>query len=642
MRRVGVHIAFVILVIVLHAGSALAQYNRETLRWINTNPKIKEIQVEGNLRFSSDEIREQLFSKTYSGFRDGFLKERREVILRRETIIRDTAQVKGMYLKEGYLNVRVFERFEQNPDSSARIVITVAEGPQYRIGPVQVGGEIPEELREHLYEPQKKLKRGAPLSLFLLRETQLKYKELFANHGYPFATIGYRIDSAADPSATPVFFELTSDSLVHFGAVTVEGAKAYGDHAARRELKVDSGKLYRREDIQESQRRLLRSGYYTNILLEVKDSATVGEGYDRLRPQFNLRVRERDVHYINARAGVAQDSLRDLALEFQAGFGKRNILKTRRAEFSANFIVSPKGDQRLLSHRYRLRFVEPWFVGIRMPLSLSGEYEPAVRSVLQPFRIQRWRIDAQTLFEVGRRLRIVSGVQYESVEILDIDPAEIDVIREEEGISVRRKLYLALRRDTRDDLFVPRRGAVGELKFDYYGDFMGGDANFFKVELSWSKYQPFLSGVTRASRVKFGIAEPLGKSDQVPIIDRYYIGGANGVRGFSTEELPPPLSEASGISPGAEFYVILNQELRFPLWGKLWSSLFFDAGNGWEGLDDPRISLSGMAYSYGAGLQYLSPAGPLRLDYARRIKTRGISTLPERNYRFHFTILYAF
>jgi outer membrane protein insertion porin family len=387
---------------------------------------------------------------------------------------------------------------------------------------------------------------------------------------------------------------------------------------------------------------LLRSGYYTNVLLEVKDSVSAGESHNRLSPQFHLRVREREVHYVNARAGVAQDSLRDLALEFQGGFCKRNIFKTRRAEFSANFIVSPKGDQRLLSHRYRLRYVEPWFVGVRMPLSLSGEYEPAVRSVLQPFRIQRWRIDAQTLFEIGRRLRVVSGIQYESVEIFDVDTVGTGVDIDEEGISVRRKMYLSLRNDTRDDLFVPRRGTLSEFKFDYYGDFLGGDANFAKVEVSLSKYQPFWKSIIRASRIKFGVAEPLGSADEVPLIDRYYIGGANGVRGFSTEELPPPLDPASDVSPGAEFYVIFNQELRFPVWGKLWSSLFIDAGNGWEGLDDPRISFDGLAYSYGAGVQYLSPAGPLRLDYARRIKTHGIDHLPKRNYRFHFTILYAF
>ena len=138
-----------------------------------------------------------------------------------------------------------------------------------------------------------------------------------------------------------------------------------------------------------------------------------------------------------------------------------------------------------------------------------------------------------------------------------------------------------------------------------------------------------------------GFAEPLGSDDEVPSIDRFFIGGASTIRGFSTRELGP--GGGSGeFSEGAEFYIIFNQELRIPIYGRFWGELFFDAGNGWRGLDDPNISFNGAAYSYGIGAQYHSPAGPLRLDYARRVRTKGITNIPGPDDRFHFTILYAF
>ncbi|HSG98820.1 MAG TPA: BamA/TamA family outer membrane protein, partial [candidate division Zixibacteria bacterium] len=456
-----------------------------------------------------------------------------------------------------------------------------------------------------------------------------------------YAVIDYSIDTTAESAAAPVVFTVTPDSEVFIGAVTVEGGERFGAGAIKRELDIHEGKVYRRRDIQESQRHLLRSGYYTSAQLRVLDSADINNGFDRLRPRFHVTVRESQAHYFNTRAGVLSDSLRDLVGELQVIVGKRNFLRTRRLEAQANGLFAFEG-QVLLNHRYRLRFVEPWFLGIRMPLSLSGEYEPGIGSVLQPYRIQRWRFDAQTLWEIGRRQRIIFGWQYESVKIFDINPDELDVFREREGISVRRKIYVSVLRDTRDDIFVPRRGTVVDTKAEYYGDFLGGDANFFKLEASWSKYQPFIGSITRATRIKFGLAEPLGRADAVPSIDRFYIGGANGIRGFALQELPQPLDPGDVFSAGAEFYVIFNQELRFPLVGKLWGSTFLDAGNGWEGLDDPRISFDGGAYSYGMGVQYLSPAGPLRLDYARRIKTKGIANVAPRDDRFHFTILYAF
>ena len=87
---------------------------------------------------------------------------------------------------------------------------------------------------------------------------------------------------------------------------------------------------------------------------------------------------------------------------------------------------------------------------------------------------------------------------------------------------------------------------------------------------------------------------------------------------------------------GANSYAIFNQELRFPVYGKLWASIFTDMGNGWESLSNVRPS--NILFSYGLGVQFLSPAGPIRLDYARRMEN-GIYTEDDR---FHITILYAF
>ena len=68
----------------------------------------------------------------------------------------------------------------------------------------------------------------------------------------------------------------------------------------------------------------------------------------------------------------------------------------------------------------------------------------------------------------------------------------------------------------------------------------------------------------------------------------------------------------------------------------LWQSVFFDMGNGFDYFEDIRTD--DFAYGYGTGLQIVSPAGPIRVDYARRITTDRY----DFDYRWHFTILYAF
>ncbi|MFQ5608535.1 MAG: outer membrane protein assembly factor, partial [Candidatus Zixiibacteriota bacterium] len=511
---------------------------------------------------------------------------------------------------------------------------------QFRLGRVRVNGDIPTEFGKDIGNVIKDFKPGQPISPFRLRQIQLGIKEVFANRGYPYARVSYLVDTTGRTDSALVSFNMESDLLVRFGNVTVSGAELYGKSAALRELKIKPGELYRRRDIQDSQRRLLRSGYFRTIQLRASDSETVGPAFDRYRPDFSLRVKERSVHFVNVRFGVAPDSIRDVVSEFQLGLGKRNAFRTRRIETNVEGVFAFQG-RFVLSYLLGARFFEPWFLGFKVPLSVSAEIEPGVRSQIQPFRVRRWRIDVETLWKSELRRRFVTGAQYESVDIFDVDPGATVDPTQVAGITVRRRVFAAYRRDTKDDIFVPRRGAVVEAKLDYFGGILGGDANFVRAEASWSKFQPFWNSVIRATRIKVGVAEPLSSDDFVPGIDRFFIGGANSIRGFSTTELGP--GGGSGeFSEGAEFYVVFNQELRYPIYKLLWGEFFFDAGNGWRGLDDPGISFRGAAYSYGLGLQYHSPAGPLRLDYARRIRTRGISNITAPDDRIHFTILYAF
>jgi outer membrane protein insertion porin family len=291
----------------------------------------------------------------------------------------------------------------------------------------------------------------------------------------------------------------------------------------------------------------------------------------------------------------------------------------------------------LKEHQYRIRITDPWFLGIKMPLTFTGQFEPGVKSLVQPYRKQSWSISATTVKMFGEHLRLVTGLQYEQVSIYDIDPdiygedseAE-DQIKEEEGISIRRKLYTNITRDTRNSIFIPSSGSLVTLRFEYIGGFLGGGESFNIFEASWARYQKVWPGWISATRIKGGVVQETGDSPAVPTDDRFYIGGANTIRGFREKELGP--------ATGSDIILIFNQEFRYPIIGKFWGSLFADIGNGYYKRSE--IKPENLAISYGIGLQFISPAGPIRLDYARQLRAEGIDT--DRSYRFHLTILYAF
>lgn len=635
------------LLLILVAGLLLGQdavaIDKAMLRWARNRPAIDSIAIEGNSFFGDAEIESQMYSRERNLWLA--IKGDRRSRVQRETLGRDTLEIKYLYLSNGFLNVRVNHEYEPvGEDSSALVRVTIDEGRQFRYGPKSVTGSFEDDFGWRFDRMVRRLKTGDPVNPFDLNELKSEMKELLANRGYPYAKIKHTVDTTGEADRCPVTFNIVADSLVHFGEVAIRGASNYPEYAARRELKIEPGEIYRREDILESQRRLFESGYYTTFQLrQAKDLE------DKYNPDFVLRLRERKTRSLTFKAGAAQSEVRDLQWDISAAYGQRNFLGSRRYDILSDYSFAVGKDTRLIKHRYRLRLTEPWFLGIRMPVTLTGELQPRTRDAIQEFDKRSWSGAAVITKWFARKVRFIVGVEYQFVKISGASPEIIAEAKTLEGNSARRKLYGSFRRDSRDDIFVPRSGSVTELSSEYYGGFLNGDVNFFKLQAEWSRYQVTWPGWISATRFRLGWAEAFSETPSVPLDEALYLGGANTVRGFEENHLGPLRED--GTPAGARYIAVFNQEFRWktvqifnvlPLVGDifesmpLWQSTFVDVGNGFR--TKQEIRLDNLAVSVGTGLQIISPAGPIRFDYARVIDSENFDFAD----RWHFTILYAF
>ncbi|MDF1546140.1 MAG: BamA/TamA family outer membrane protein, partial [bacterium] len=593
--------------------------DRAHLRWLRDKPKIDSVVVVGSRFFSPGDIRKRMYSRKYTIW--SAIKGDRRARVQRETLARDTMEIKYQYLINGFLGVGIHESFEMlQPDSTALVRVRIDEGRQLRYGGITVSGDYPAEFRFEIEKSTRILKENKPVNLFELRQVAFDMKTILANGGYPYAQIDFMLDSVATSAIAPIRYRIQSDALVHFGDLAVTGTNDYPEYAAAREVKIKPDRVYRREDILESQRRLFESGYFSTLQLYQSKASL-----DRLRPDFTLQVRERKPRFVTLRTGAGQSEFKDLIWDLSGTYGKRNFFGSRRYEFISDYSFSLGDDIRLVTHRYRLRFTEPWLLGIRMPLQLTGQYEPRLKDPVQDYKIESWSASAATIKNFGRQIRTDLGIEYESVQILGVSDELKQEIKDIEGISVRRKLYFKFRRDSRDNVFIARRGVLAEIGAEYYGGFLGGDAHFTRFQASFSRYEKVWPGWIMATRIMSGWVEPFGESEDVPINDRLYLGGANSIRGFRENSLGP--LSADSVNIGANFTFVFNHEFRWktiqvfsivPLLKDffatlpLWQSAFVDIGNGFEKMSDFRYR--DLALSYGTGIQIVSPAGPIRLD----------------------------
>jgi outer membrane protein insertion porin family len=485
----------------------------------------------------------------------------------------------------------------------------------------------------------KSLKRGNTFNWTKLYQTDFDIKTIYTNNGYPYAEVQILVSEGEVRFTSDVTFAVKEDKKVFFGKITYEGLRLTKPRVARRELTIKEGELYSREKITDSQQRAYSTGLFSYISLKAKD---VEQKPDK--PDFVLRVIERKPKYVGARVELAQNQPQSvnqqeyLTVDLTGEWGHRNLAGTSRklgASAYYGFKVVPEIER--LSNRFTLRYVEPWFFATRTLLDLDGYYEPGLKSVVQKYRIESYGGNINFSREFGKYTKAWLTLSYQQVNIYDIPPADLETYKEERGINVRRKIILWGDKDTRSSIFIPLDGSFTQIYMEYVGGPLGGDNHFFKMGFSWSRYNNLTKRKdlnVLATRIKFGYAEGLARTDRVPTFDRFYMGGASTMRGYKENSMGP--TDEAGDPAGGKVMLLGNIEYRRALFWKFGYSVFVDVGNLWDDLK--HVNTKDFKATSGLGIQFFTPVGPLRLDYGRQLPVKE----SPKTGRFHLSILYAF
>ncbi|MDP6778495.1 MAG: outer membrane protein assembly factor, partial [Candidatus Latescibacteria bacterium] len=196
--------------------------------------------------------------------------------------------------------------------------------------------------------------------------------------------------------------------------------------------------------------------------------------------------------------------------------------------------------------------------------------------------------------------------------------------------SARTTLTVEYQRDTRDDYFDPQRGMLAYLSVE-----ASAFPDLLKLTGEGRWYRRVSPRNVVALRTTGGVALHPGSVEALPNFERFFAGGANSVRGWSLNQLSP--RDIRGLPVGGRSLLEGSLELRTRLLPFLGMALFLDAGNVGLGRFD-AFDPDALRTSAGAGLRYLSPIGPMRLDFSSRISQDSYAP----DYRVYFSLGQAF
>jgi outer membrane protein insertion porin family len=223
--------------------------------------------------------------------------------------------------------------------------------------------------------------------------------------------------------------------------------------------------------------------------------------------------------------------------------------------------------------------------------------------------------------------------EFSLVRTFDVQP-DVILSREDTGTLAISGVRPAILYDTRDNPFDPRKGFLVGLSMKVASFLLLSETDFIKLEAYGSNFQRLSKRITLAFSVRGGVAYGLGSTEQLPIVERFFLGGRSTVRGYAQDTLGP--KGADGNPTGGNAYLMGNIEFRTDIGRGFGLVPFLDMGNIW--LKTGEINPMQLKFTTGLGVRYNTPVGPLRVDYGIKLSRETGESRGE----IHFSVGHAF
>jgi outer membrane protein insertion porin family len=559
---------------------------------------VLRIDVRGNTYFPTKQIKGEMSLQESPGAPMGWFTSSP---YREDLLNRDVDYIHDRYVDAGFLAVSVKKTVTFVEDGRKAVVgIDIDEGPQTRAGTVTFEGNTAFTAADLLGIVN--LKPGAPYNERLVDEDRYRILSAYSNRGYLYAKVD--VEKKTADSTVDIKYKISEDHQVRIGRIILRGNENTKDSVIMRELLVKPGGPYDYGAILKSQQRIYRFGYF---------------GLARFEP---LHPEEKD--YVTDMLLTLEERPAG-SVTFGVGYGDLDHFRSsvevayRNLWHSAHYAGIRLEESTILS-RVILNYQQPWAFGYNLQgkFALVWSDQKNINADTREIYYETRRNSAS--YGVEKALDHVKAsltYQYERVDNYNVEPGAI-LSPDDVGYVRISSLSPSLVWDLRDDIFNPRTGAVYGVVVKDALKLLGSEADFTKVSVQSSWYFPAGANAVAALSARAGMAWPHRDTIEVPIHERFYLGGSTTVRGYIQDAVGPKAVNPDGtvVPTGGDSMLLFNAEYRWNVTKGFGLALFMDAGNVWIGQE---LHPDDLRASYGAGIRYGTPIGPLRIDYGQKI-----------------------
>ncbi len=633
----------------IEVDQTLLDGNRVQLdvRFIEGKPaKVVDINVIGNEHFSDEDIKD-VFAVKESSWTRLLSKSDRYA---QEKLAASLENLEALYRNDGYVRFAVDNAVLNISEDkkSVFIEVSLSEGEQYQFGETSFLGNPTfdtNELQELVsFAPNEQYSQAK------LDASTAALKNRYGNEGYYLADIRPVPRINDETKVVDIDYFIDPARPIYVRRINFNGNIRTQDEVLRREMRQLEGALASNRNIQLSRTRLLRTGFFKAVNVDVKPVPNQPDQID-----INYVVEEQPSGSSTIAAGYSQSG----GVTFQLDLTQNNFMGSGN-RVNAALSRSQTRDS------YSLGYTDPYFTENGVSQGISAYYR---ETKFDDRNVSNYVTDSYgaTLrygYPVDETKRVSAGINFDNTtvrggrflgvsnvqQIVDDGGSFEEFVDDVGDFSDRTgfkndyttyNLLLGWDYSTLDRPVFPTKG----MSHTVDATFGFGDSSYQKAIYRGNLYFPVYKDVIARGYTK------LGYGTDLPFYENFYAGGYGSVRGYEASTLGPRSKSyydtvrEDGFSSirdeeiGGNALVSFGTELILPMpfkgdWADQVRPVLFAEGgqvfdttdkedrnfvnpvNG-ETTDTPLLTQDNdLRFSAGAGITWYTPIGPISLSYA--------------------------
>ena len=486
---------------------------------------ITSIEIIGNQEFADNDLKD-IFELSEGNIISVFTGDNKYT---REKLRTDLENLEAYYKDRGVLQFSIDSSQVSLSSDLEELYITLIldEGEQYKVGEVNISGELP--LEREFFEKLINIPEGSTYSESIITSYEEFFANILGNEGYTFAEIDGVPTISSEDKITDITFVFNPGRKNYTRRVIFRGNDFTTDEVLRREMRQFEGAPASNQLIEQSKLFLERTGYFKTVSFE---TVPVPGEEDKVDVVFDVEEQQ----YGNIIGGF---SYSQFGFSFNFNIQQNNFLGSgntvgiglQTSDYSNNIF---------------LQYENPYYTvdGVSRGYSLNYREFDYGSFGLSEYNTESYGLGLNLGYPISdiQRLGLNISADHTELQSGSLTSREVlDFVETEGNVFDTLKLQGYWTRVTLNRGIFPTKGSSNSISFQT--TVPGSTLNYYRVDYRNEFYQPLGGDFVFKITSRLGYTGIYGDTEIPPYFENFYAGGPYSIKGYETNSLGPRITQ---------------------------------------------------------------------------------------------------